>query len=71
MSHERSRVALCGGLDPMEGVVEHRADDLGHAGIHHDEQAIAALLFDVDHARQQRAGGCDDVATRLENDLQA
>ena len=55
----------------MEGVVEHRADDLGHAGVHDDEQAVAGLLLDVDHARQQRARRRDDVAARLENDLQA
>ena len=58
-------------LDPVERAVEHRPDQLGHPGVEDDEQLSAWLLLDVDDTRQQRAGGPDDAAARLEDDGEA
>ena len=67
----RGRAGCDDRLDAVEGVVEHRPDQLGHAGVDDHEQRPARPLLDVDDARQQRARGRDDAAARLEDDREA
>ena len=61
----------CDRLDPVERAVQHRPHQLGHARIEDHEHLAVRPVLDVDDARQQRAGGRDDAAARLEDDRQA
>ena len=53
------------GPDAVEGVVHGRADEVVHGGVL-DDEPLAALPFDVDHAAHKQAGVADDRASRLQ-----
>ncbi len=57
--------------DPVEGAVQRRAHQLGHAGIQHGKAQAVGILLEVDHPRQQRARGADQRTPGLDDDRKA
>ena len=54
--------------DAVIGAVEGGPHQLGHAGVEHREARAVVVLLDVDDARQERAGGADQRAARLDDE---
>src|SRR5207248_1749874 len=67
----RWSVAQAHRLDAMERAIERRAHQLTHARVDHGKLADRVAHFEIDDARNERAGRRRDGAARLDDNRQA